>query len=50
MGFRYDEVNYFDLARTLDVVAWDNYPRTAWNRDRDVDPAVLALGHDTMRG
>jgi beta-galactosidase len=50
MGFRYDEVNYFDLARALDVVAWDNYPRTAWNRDRDVNPAALALGHDTMRG
>jgi beta-galactosidase len=50
MGFRYDEVDYFDLARALDVVAWDNYPRTAWNRQRDVDPAALALGHDTMRG
>jgi len=50
MGFGYDEVNYFDLARALDVVSWDNYPRTAWNRQMDVDPAALALGHDTMRG
>jgi len=50
MGFRYDEVNYFDLARTLDVVAWDNYPRTAWHRHREADPVSLALGHDTMRG
>jgi beta-galactosidase len=50
MGFHYDQVNYFDLARTLDFVAWDNYPRTAWSRDEDVDPAAIALGHDTMRG
>ncbi len=50
MGFHYDGIDYFDLARTVDVVAWDNYLRTAWSRDRDADAAACALGHDTMRG
>jgi len=50
MGFHFDEINYFDLAQTLDVVAWDNYRRTAWGLDKDVPPAPSALGHDTMRG
>jgi beta-galactosidase len=50
MGFHFDGINYFDLAQTLDVVAWDNYRRTAWSLDRDVDPVPAALGHDTMRG
>jgi beta-galactosidase len=27
MGFGYDQINYFDLARGLDLVSWDNYPR-----------------------
>jgi beta-galactosidase len=50
MGFRYDQINYFDLAQTLDVVTWDNYLRTAWSRDSQADAAASALGHDTMRG
>ncbi len=50
MGFHFDGIDYFDLAQTLDVVAWDNYRRTAWSLDRDVKPAHGALGHDTMRG
>jgi beta-galactosidase len=50
MGFRYDEINYFDLARTLDAVTWDNYLRTSWSRDSEADAAASALGHDTMRG
>jgi beta-galactosidase len=50
MGFHYDGIDYFDLARTVDVVAWDNYLRTAWSRDKDADAAASALGHDTMRG
>jgi beta-galactosidase len=50
MGFHYDQIDYFDLARTLDVVSWDNYRRTAWSLDRVVKPAPGALGHDTMRG
>jgi beta-galactosidase len=50
MGFHYGEINYFDLAQTLDVVAWDNYLRTSWNRGRHADTTASALGHDTMRG
>ena len=50
MGFQYGEINYFDLAQTLDVVAWDNYLRTSWNRGRHADTTASALGHDTMRG
>jgi beta-galactosidase len=50
MGFHFDGIDYFDLARTLDLVAWDNYLRTAWRLDRDVKPAPSALAHDTMRG
>ena len=50
MGFRFDELNYFDLAKTLDFVAWDNYPRTGWQLHKEIEPANAALGHDTMRG
>lgn len=50
MGFKYDRINYFDLARPLDVVAWDNYPRTQWAMQARVDPSQTALAADTMRG
>jgi len=50
MGFSYDRLNYFDLARNLDFVAWDNYPRMQWTMERGVDPSASALNMDTMRG
>jgi beta-galactosidase len=50
MGFGFDQINYFDLARPLDLVAWDNYPRTCWYLNQGVDGVRSALGHDTMRG
>lgn len=50
MGFKYDQLNLYDLAAGLDFVSWDNYPRTQWTMDRSVDPARDALEHDTMRG
>lgn len=50
MGFKYDRLNYFDLAKDLDLVAWDNYPRTQWNMAAEANLSFLALGHDTMRG
>jgi beta-galactosidase len=50
MGFKYDRLNYFDLARNLDFVAWDIYPRMQWTMETDVDPSSNALNHDTMRG
>ena len=50
MGFKYDKVNYFDLARNLDFVAWDIYPRMQWTMEQGVDPSANALNHDAMRG
>jgi beta-galactosidase len=50
MGFGFDQINYFDLAKPLDFVSWDNYPRTGWHLTKDPDYAYLALGHDTTRG
>ena len=49
MGFGYEQLNYFDLARGLDLVTWDNYPRGFWNIRAEVDPSHMALGHDAMR-
>ena len=50
MGFGFDQINYFDLAKSLDFVSWDNYPRTGWHLAKEADRASLALGHDTTRG
>jgi beta-galactosidase len=50
MGFGYDRINYFDLARELDFVAWDNYPRGFRDMQAEVDPSLAALSCDTMRG
>jgi beta-galactosidase len=50
MGFKYDQINYFDLARNLDVVGWDIYPRMQWTMNAELDPGQAALGADTMRG
>src|SRR5574341_372917 len=50
MGFKYDGINYYDLAHNLDFVAWDNYPRTQWSMQAQVDPSQAALAADTMRG
>jgi beta-galactosidase len=50
MGFGYDQLNYFDLARNLDFVAWDNYPRMQWTMEKGVVPSAYALSLDTMRG
>jgi beta-galactosidase len=50
MGFGYDRINYYDLARNLDFVSWDNYPRTQWSMRAEVDPSSAALANDTMRG
>lgn len=50
MGFKYDLINYFDLARDLDFVSWDSYPRMQWTFAKEVDPSRAALAADTMRG
>jgi len=50
MGFSFDQVNYFDLARDLDLVSLNYYPRSQWNMQAEVDPSEFALALDTMRG
>jgi beta-galactosidase len=50
MGFKYDQLNYYDNSADLDLVSWDNYPRTQWGMQAAVDPTRAALSHDTMRG
>ena len=50
MGFGYDKINYYDLAMELDLVSWDNYPRTQWSLVADVDPSGPALAAATMYG
>ncbi|MBB6692277.1 beta-galactosidase [Cohnella xylanilytica] len=43
MGF-YPELNYFEWAKHLDVVSWDNYPSL------DTPFSFTAMTHDLMRG
>lgn len=46
MGFGYPNLNYFDLAKDLDFVTWDNYPRFMGTPNL----SNRGLAHDTMRG
>jgi beta-galactosidase len=50
MGFKYNQLDYYDNSADLDFVSWDNYPRTQWDMHSALDPAWAALNHDTMRG
>jgi beta-galactosidase len=50
MGFGAERINYYDLARALDFVSWDNYPRTQWSMHATVDASGAALSAATMRG
>lgn len=43
MGF-YPELNYFDWAKEMDVVSWDNYPSL------DTPVSYTSMTHDLMRG
>jgi len=46
----YPGINYFELAKYLDVVSWDNYPMwTGDARDKDIS-LESAFKHDLMRG
>lgn len=40
----YQDLDYRDWAREVDVIAWDCYPHA------NSQPAEIALGHDFMRG
>jgi beta-galactosidase len=46
MGFGYPNLNYFELAKDLDFVTWDNYPRFRG----EPNLSNRGLAHDTMRG
>ncbi|RUS48016.1 beta-galactosidase [Cohnella sp. AR92] len=43
MGF-YPELDYFEWAKHMDVVSWDNYPSL------DTPVSLTAMTHDLMRG
>lgn len=43
MGF-YPELDYFEWAKYMDVVSWDNYPAL------DTPVSMTAMAHDLMRG
>ena len=43
----YSELDYYDLARDLDFVSWDNYP--IWSGKPDI-PYSASLAADVMRG
>jgi len=45
MGFAFDTIDYYRMARPLDLCAWDNYPSL-----RALDPVTVALSHDAVRG
>ena len=49
MGFGYDGLDYFDIAKPLNFVSWNNYPYGFWHKLK-IEPAMPALNHDTMRG
>ena len=50
MGFDFDQINYYDLARDLDFVALTHYPRDQWKFCSAPNPARSALQHDCARG
>ena len=50
MEFSSDQINYFDLARNLDFVSLDLYPRGFWSPQIAPQPADLALDLDAARG
>lgn len=50
MGAGFGQLDYYDLARDLDYVSWDNYPRMQWTMDQALDPSRLAFSHRLMHG
>ncbi len=50
MGFDFDRLDCFQLARDLDLISWDNYPRSQWSMESPLEPSRAALSHAAMRG
>ena len=49
MGFEYNGLDYFNLAKPLDFACWNNYPLGFWHKLKH-EPSLPALNHDAMRG
>ncbi len=46
--YDYQQLNYDELAKCVDVVSWDSYP--VWHEGEDIVPALdQAMQHDYMR-
>lgn len=43
----FSDINYYDLAKDLDFVSWDNYPDNQWG---DSSYEYVSMAHETMRG
>lgn len=43
----FSDIDYYKLGRSLDVVAWDNYPATQWGHSTYEE---TAMAHELMRG
>lgn len=48
MMYYYEGINYHELARTLDVASWDNYP--TWHKGPESETAMdTGMMHDVIR-
>lgn len=43
----FSDIDYYDLAKDLDFVAWDNYPDNQWG---DSEYEYVSMAHENMRG
>ena len=43
----FSDIDYYKLAKTLDFVAWDNYPENQWGSS---DYEYVSMAHENMRG
>ncbi len=43
----FSDIDYYDLARGLDFVAWDNYPDNQWGES---EYAYVSMAHEIMYG
>lgn len=43
----FPDIDYYDLAKDLDFVAWDNYPDNQWGNS---EYEYISMAHEIMRG
>ncbi len=43
----FSDIDYYNLAKDLDFVSWDNYPDNQWGSS---EYAYVSMAHETMRG